>query len=226
MSKRKRSRPSATAPGRGGQGAGKPAKTHLKIRRRGLSWVLGGVILLVGIAVVATAASSGSGSTAPNGGAGAGTPASAHAVAPNGSFTTAAGATETVSSLHGRPTLLWFVTTWCSSCQAGTQAMSAQIPTLAARHVRVVELELSGDLGQPGPAISDFARQLAGSRLHDPDWIFGTASPVLTQAYDPNGYLDVYYLLDAAGHVTYANSSPAATMSQLLSAAAKIAPHA
>jgi cytochrome oxidase Cu insertion factor (SCO1/SenC/PrrC family) len=226
MSKRKRSRPSATAPSRGGQGAGTAAKTHLKIRRRGLSWVLGGVILLVGIAVVATAASSGSGSTAPNGGAAAGTPASAHAIAPNGSFTTTAGATETVSSLHGRPTLLWFVTTWCSSCQAGTQAMSAQIPTLAARHVRVVELELSGDLGQPGPAITDFARQLAGSRLHDPDWIFGSASPALTQAYDPNGYLDVYYLLDAAGHVTYVNSSPAATMSRLLSAAAKIAPHA
>jgi thiol-disulfide isomerase/thioredoxin len=225
MSKGKRSRPSAPARGRDGQRPGKPAQSPLKVRRRRLSWGLGGVILPAVIAVIAVAASSG-GSLPALGGGGLTGPAASYGTAPDGSFTTTAGATETVASLRGQPTLLWFVTTWCSSCQAGTQAMSDQIPTLAAHHVRVVELELSDDLGQPGPAISDFARQLAGSRYHDPDWTFGTASPTLTQAYDPNGYLDVYYLIDAAGHITYANSSPAATMSQLLGAAAKIAPHA
>jgi thiol-disulfide isomerase/thioredoxin len=224
--KARRSRPAAPAPGRGGPRAGQPAQSRRGPGRRWLSWGLGVVVLLAVGAVIATAASSGGGSAAPGGVASAAPAASSNARAPDGSFTTTAGASETVSSLHGQPTLLWFVTTWCSSCQAGTQAMSAEIPTLAARHVRVVELELSGDLGQSGPAIGTFARQLAGSRYHDPAWTFGTASPALTQAYDPSGYLDVYYLLDAAGHVTYANSSPAATMSQLLAAAARIAPHA
>lgn len=223
MSKGKRSRPSAPpAPVGGRRRSGKPAQRSAP--RRWWSWGLGGVILVAVIAAIAAASSGGS--PAPGGAGPAGTSPSAHPIAPDGSFTTTAGATETVSSLHGQPTLLWFVTTWCSSCQAGTQAMSAKLPTLAVHRVQVVELELSGDLGQPGPGISDFARQLAGRRYHDPDWTFGTASAALTQTYDPDGYLDVYYLIDAAGHITYANSSPAATMSQLLAAAAKVGTHA
>jgi hypothetical protein len=86
----------------------------------------------------------------------------------------------------------------------------------------VVELELAGDLGQPGPAIADFAAQLAGTAYHNPDWTFGSASPALTSTYDPNGYLDTYYLLDVAGHAVYVNGSPSATMGQLLGEVAKI----
>lgn len=135
--------------------------------------------------------------------------------APDGTFTTANGTTRTVSSLRGQPTLLWFVSTWCSSCQAGTQAMAAQIQTFAREHVRVVEVELADDLGQPGPDIDTFARQLAGPAATNPDWTFGVASSELTTTYDPASDLDIYYLLDSAGHVTYINSSPAATMTQL-----------
>ncbi len=224
MSKRKPARPSAA--GHDGPHAARPGERWSKAHRGRLVLGVGGVILLAVIVAIAAAAGSGRRSAPSSAGASAGTPASARPVAPYGSFTTTAGATRTVASLHGQPTLLWFVTTWCSSCQAGTQAMSRQIPALAARHLRVVELELSGDLGQGGPAISDFARRLAGRRDHDPDWTFGTASPALTHTYDPRGYLDVYYLINATGHITYANSSPAATMKQLLAAAAKIAPHA
>lgn len=142
--------------------------------------------------------------------------------APNGAFTTTSGRTETVSALRGQPSLLWFVTTWCSSCQAGTAAMARQISQLAARHVHVVELENAGDLGQSGPAIDQFAQRLAGPAYTNPDWTFGTASSSLTAEYSPQGYLDIYYLLDAAGRVVYVNSSPSATMGQLLSEAAKV----
>lgn len=142
--------------------------------------------------------------------------------APNGSFTTTSGSTGTVSALRGQPTLLWFVTTWCSSCQAGTAAMAQAIPKFAARHVRVVELELAGDLGQSGPPITQFAQQLAGAAYNNPDWTFGTASESLTQQYDPHGYLDIYYLFDASGRVAYVNGSPSATMGPLLRAAAKV----
>lgn len=144
------------------------------------------------------------------------------ALAPDGAFTTVAGTSESVASLRGRPTLLWFVSTWCSSCQAGTQAMAGNIATLAARNVRVVELELADDLGQPGPAIGDFGRQLAGPAYGNPDWTFGVASAGLTRAYDAAGYLDVYYLLDPSGHIVYINSSPASTMASLLAQTSRL----
>ena len=146
------------------------------------------------------------------------------ALAPDGAFTTTAGTTQTVASLRGRPTLLWFVSTWCSSCQAGTQAMASEISTFAARKVRVVELELAGDLGQPGPSIGDFGAQLAGPAYTNTDWTFGLASTGLTATYDAAGYLDVYYLLDPSGHIVYVNSSPASTMHSLLDQTARFGP--
>jgi thiol-disulfide isomerase/thioredoxin len=109
----------------------------------------------------------------------------ATALTPDGGFVTTSGANLTVSSLRGQPTLLWFVTTWCASCQAGTQAMASQIATFAARHVRVVELEPENDLGQPGPSITDLGWQLAGAGYHNPDWTFGVASAGLTPPITP-----------------------------------------
>lgn len=195
-------------------------------RRKWLTWAAGGMLVAVVVVIVAVAAGGGTGSNPDTGGPSIAAGTGAQALAPDGQFATITGAPRTVFSLHGQPTLLWFVTTWCSSCQAGTQAVSTQIPTLATRHVRVVELELAGDLGQTGPSIAAFARQLAGNRYHNPDWTFGTASAALTQTYDPNGYLDIYYLLNSHGQITYVNSSPAATMNQLLAAVDKITPHA
>jgi thiol-disulfide isomerase/thioredoxin len=196
-----------------------PAAPRWRSQRRWIGWGAAGTAIVAAVAIIAVANSGASNAPATNA-------TRVAALAPNGSFTTTSGANQTVSALRGQPTLLWFVTTWCSSCQAGTQAMAAQIGTFAAHHVRVVELELAGDLGQSGPGITDFGRQLAGAGYHNPDWTFGVAGPALTTTYDPNGYLDVYYLLDAAGHIAYVNSSPGATMGQLLSEVAKVGSHA
>jgi hypothetical protein len=117
-----------------------------------------------------------------------------------------------VASLRGRKTLLWFVATWCPSCQAGTQAMAGDLARLHAAGVRVVEVEDYADLGQPGPAMASFSPQLAAAAYHDPGWTFGTASQVLTRADNPQGYLDIHYLLSPSGRVAYINSAPAATM--------------
>ena len=152
--------------------------------------------------------------------AGAGLPA-AGSLAPPGTFTTAAGTTATISSLRGHPALVWLVTTWCPGCQAGTAAMPGDLARLRARGIEVVELEDYADLGQPGPDIGSFGRQFAGAAYHSPGWVFGTASQALTQAYNPRGYLDIYYLVDAAGRIVYAGSAPAATMPQLLAHAAR-----
>ena len=177
--------------------------------------VVAGVGVVVGLHV--TSDSSGSASTSSASAA----PLQVGNVAPGGTFTTTEGKTVDVASLRGRPTLLWFVATWCSSCQAGTQAMAQNLPRLAADGVQVDEVELYRDLGQSGPSIGAFAKALAGTELSNPDWTFGVSSAGLTRTYDPQSYLDIYYLLGSKGQITYVNSSPASTMAQLLRAAAR-----
>lgn len=118
------------------------------------------------------------------------------ALAPDGSFTTTSGQTTTVRAMRGQPTLIWFVSTSCGSCEAGTQAMAAQIDQFARHHVKVVELELFDNLGAGSSDIAAFGRSLAGPKFTDPDWVWGNASQAMTTTFDPNAYLDVYYLLD------------------------------
>nr|MBW4078255.1 redoxin domain-containing protein [Acidobacteriota bacterium] len=108
--------------------------------------------------------------------------------APNAPFATMSGREVSTDSLRGKPTLLWFVSTWCSSCQAGTQTMAQNVTRLASDGVRVVEVELSHDLGQSGPSISSFGQQLAGAQYSNPDWTFATSSALLTRDFDPHGY--------------------------------------
>jgi thiol-disulfide isomerase/thioredoxin len=182
--------------------------------------VIAGVVL--GLHAASRPASSGS---APGSAAGAPGSAAVPAVgrqAPDGTFTTLAGRQVPVASLRGKPALLWFVSTWCSSCQAGTQVMARNLARLEADGVRVEEVELYQDLGQAGPPMGQFARALAGPAYGNADWTFGVSSAALTRAYDPQAYLDIYYLLNARGQVSYVNSSPGSTMPQLLAAAGKL----
>lgn len=141
------------------------------------------------------------------------------ASAPPGDYTLVDGRSiKVVSSLRGRPALIWFVSTWCSSCEAGTQVMAQNIAAFSRHHVRVVELELARDLGQPGPSIASFGQSLAARAYRNPDWSWGVASSPMTTAYDPRAYLDVYYLLNARGQIVYINGSPSSTMGGLLNA--------
>jgi thiol-disulfide isomerase/thioredoxin len=138
------------------------------------------------------------------------------ASAPTGSFTTINGQTRSIADLRGQPALVWFVTTFCDSCAAGTQAMATKIDQFAQHHVKVVELQLAGNLGGDGPDIAAFGRDIAGARFSHPAWLWGIASQQLTNTYDPKALLDLYYLIDAQGHIVYINGSPDATMDALL----------
>ncbi|MHB1486594.1 MAG: TlpA family protein disulfide reductase [Acidimicrobiales bacterium] len=196
------------------------AKAAAARRRR---WGFGGAgaatLVVAGVILGLHYANRSSGS-APT--AAAAAPTAGH-VAPAGTFTTLAGDTVNVASLRGRPTLVWFVATWCSSCQAGTQAMAQNLAKLRADGIRVDEVELYANLGQSGPSMGQFGKALAGAAFGDPDWVFGMSSASLTRTYDPKSYLDIYYLLNAEGQITYVNSSPGSTMVELLAAAGKLA---
>ena len=181
-------------------------------------------LVAVAIALHVTSTSSSSSTSSASGSSGSsGVSLPVGTTAPNGAITTLAGKSETVAGLRGKPTLIWFVTTWCSSCQAGTQAMAQNVAALASDGVRVVEVENYADLGQSGPSMGTFAKTLAGSDFTNPDWTFGEASSTLTHTYNPKAYLDIYYLINAKGKITYVNSSPGSTMSQLLGAAKALA---
>lgn len=185
-------------------------------RGRGAVWALVGGLALVALIWAGVAAR-----RAPDRGGPAALPA-VGAPAPSGTFTTVAGTAMTVSALRGRPALLWFVATWRSSCQAGSQVLARNIDRFSAAGVRVVEIELYDDLGGQGPDIAAFGRQFAGPAFTNPDWIWGTASQAMSFRYDPNGYLDIYYLLDARGVIRYVNGSPANTLGDLLQQVAHI----
>jgi len=139
-------------------------------------------------------------------------------MAPDGTFTTISGSTVSVASLRGEPTVLWFVTTWCPSCQVSTSALAQSLPIFRAHHVHLVEVELYDDLGTTGPSIGSFAASYAGSAFPSPDWTWGVASLGLSERYDPQAYLDIYYLIDANGRVRFIDSTPVQTMPQLLDA--------
>jgi cytochrome oxidase Cu insertion factor (SCO1/SenC/PrrC family) len=197
------------------------AKQEAARRRRVGVVVAGGVVVALVAAVVGLRFAGGSGPATGGAARSGGAPAPGD-VAPNATFTTLSGRTETVASLRGHPTLLWLMTTWCSSCQASTETLAKNLPALEADGVRVVEVENYEDLGESGPSVAEFAKVLAGSEYTSPEWTFGEASLGLTQTYNPASDLDVYYLLNAAGRVVYVNSTPAATMSEILAHAAKL----
>jgi cytochrome oxidase Cu insertion factor (SCO1/SenC/PrrC family) len=202
------------------------AARGLARRRWGWAAALAVAVAIAGVVLGLHAASrpASSGSASGSGGGTSGSTAAPQAgrQAPDGTFTTLSGQAVRVASLRGKPTLLWFVSTWCSSCQVGTQVMAQNLARLKAAGVRVAEVELYQDLGQTGPSMAQFAKTLAGAAYGSPGWTFGISSAALTRTYDPQAYLDIYYLLNARGQVTYVNSSPGSTMPQLLAAAGKL----
>lgn len=204
----------ARGPGR----AGGPQQPH-PARRGSRRWLLVAAAVVAVLAVVGVFLGLPTGSRAnPGSSTETSSPAAGQltvgAPAPDGAFTTLDNRQMTVAQLRGQPTLLWFVATWCSSCQVGTQVLAQNIDQLRAHGVRVVEVMLYQDLGQPGPPIGDFAK-MAGSAAGN-DWLFGTASQQLTTNYDPSAYLDIYYLLDRNGTIRYINGAPASTLPDLI----------
>ncbi len=123
-----------------------------------------------------------------------------------------------LSQYKGQETLLWFVATWCPSCAQGNQAINSNYKFFKQHKVKIIELEMYKDLGYSGPSIYNFVNSYAPDAYSN-----GTITPALagynmTAAYDPEGYLDIYYLLSGSGNVIYISGSPESTMPQLMNA--------
>lgn len=139
--------------------------------------------------------------------------------APGGIYTDLQGRSVDVASLHGKPTVLWFIAAGCSSCTASIPALADHLAELKADGVQVKVIDLYGDLGQ-GPkaaaSLAELGRGFAGKRFQDPTWQWGISSPELSFRYDPRGEPDVYYVVDRTGKITYRNGVPVSTMGDLL----------
>jgi AhpC/TSA family len=148
-------------------------------------------------------------------------PAAGHpaATAPGGTLTLLDHRRVSLASLRGRPVLVWFVAAGCASCEASIPAVAAHLGAFTKAGTRVVVLGMYGAFGQDRTgtaALASFGKAASGTAFASPAWTWGVASEPLTVAFDPSGMPDAYFLLDAAGHVTYQNSVPVSTMGALL----------
>jgi hypothetical protein len=150
---------------------------------------------------------------------GGGPVAAAPQAAPGGVFTLLDRRRVSLASLRGRPVLVWFVAAGCSSCEASIPTVAAQLGAFTRSGTRVLVLGMYGVFG-PSPGgtaeLARFGKAAAGTAFTRPGWTWGVASEQLTAAFDPSGIPDAYFLLDAAGHVTYQNTVPVSTMGALL----------
>ncbi len=137
------------------------------------------------------------------------------APAPNYAFLIENGSYTNLSAYRGHTVVLWFVATWCSSCAQGNEAINQNYQFFARHGIKIIELELYKDLGYSGPPIASFVNSYAPSAYSNSTIIPALAGYNMTAAYDPKGYLDIYYLLSSNGTVQYINGSPASTLGQL-----------
>ena len=170
------------------------------------------VFAIVGIAVALSYGNLSNGANSSNAKLGNVTVGS---LAPNYGFLSENGSEVHISAYRGHPVVLWFVATWCSSCAQGNQAINSSYQFFKQRGVKIVELELYRDLGYSGPPITNFVSSYAPSAYSNGMVIPAYAGYNMTAEYDPQGYLDIYYLISGNGTVSYINGSPESTLGQL-----------
>jgi len=195
-----------------GGGTGGPSRP----RRAGKAARIAAVAVVVGLGAALGVRAATGGAPAPAARSAAGHPA---ATAPGGTLTLLDHRRVSMASLRGRPVLVWFVAAGCSSCEASIPAVASHLGAFTRSWTRVLVLGMYGVFG-PGPggtaALASFGKAAAGKAFASPWWTWGVASEPLTAAFDPSGIPDAYFLLDAAGHITYQNSVPVSTMGALL----------
>ncbi len=144
------------------------------------------------------------------------TAAKVGALAPDIGFTTVEGAEYRLSDFRGRPVMLWFYASWCPTCQVGTTAVAGIVDQLKLAGVQIIQLQLYRNLGYPGPTAEEFATQYASSVPRSSNWLWGDASLVASYTYDPQGYPDIYFLIDENGTLQTIDFAPHVTIDKIL----------
>ena len=134
--------------------------------------------------------------------------------APNYTFQLENGTYSSISSYYGKPILLWFVATWCSSCAQGNQVVGSNLGFFEQHGVKIVELEQYDDLGSPGMPISGFISKYGGNNTYVQG---GVAGYNMTVAHNtPQTFqLDIYYLISPSGKILYIGDGLAGGISAL-----------
>jgi hypothetical protein len=120
--------------------------------------------------------------------------------APDFTFSDLSGTSHALSAYQGHPVVLWWIAAFCSSCSQGTQYFAQSYSSqYHSAGVTMLEIEDYNDLGQPGPSLSSFASQ--NGYTGQAGWTLGAGSSEGTTAYNPDGYLDLYYVISSEGNV-------------------------
>ena len=140
--------------------------------------------------------------------------------APNYTFQLANGSTENLNNYKGKPIILWFVATWCSSCAQGNAVVADNLPFFKEHDVKILELEQYDDLGSPGMSISKFISEYGNNNTYVTG---GVASYNMTLAYNtpPTFQLDIYYLISPSGKILYVGEGIAGGIGNLENAISK-----
>ncbi len=142
--------------------------------------------------------------------------------APNTDFFLSNNQVQSISNYSGKPVLVYFVATWCSSCSQGTKALADNASFFSNKGIKIIELELYNNLNFSGPSINSFINFSISNKSKSELIIPGYASYNMSKIYDPKAYLDLYYLIAPNGTIIYINGSPQATMNLIKIAANKI----
>lgn len=120
-----------------------------------------------------------------------------------------------LGDFEGQKVMLWLLSTWCSSCVAGLEALADTQPRLERTDLKVLALRNHENGGFPGPSITEFAKRVEKPLTEAPNWVFGQASPGMARRYNPQNYPDIYFLIDEEGMVQVVSTAPAATLDKI-----------
>ncbi len=118
--------------------------------------------------------------------------------APDFTFTTMNGTTSSLSIYRGHPLVLWWITSWCTSCQDGTKVFAQNYYSqYRSAGVVLLQVESYNNLGQAGPDLNTFASSYGYSGQSG--WVLSQGPQGATTTYNPSGYLDYYYVISSQG---------------------------
>ncbi len=162
------------------------AKSWVKHGHKKLYFLVG--VLVVAIILGAWVLSSTSSASAVNVGQ----------AAPDFTFTAMNGTSSSLSIYRGHPVVLWWITSWCTSCQDGTKVFAQNYYSkYRSAGVVLLQVESYNNLGQPGPDLNSFASSYGYSGQSG--WVLGQGPQGATTTYNPSGYLDYYYVVSSQG---------------------------